>query len=168
MFSIGVRALRKVNASLQQFAANRLFVTALIGLSWRRCLMASARVERAAVAPYNRIVPAGFHHHCTPFLPGCRGARSCDPMGASKGSRQPECRKASYAVHRVDGDAGALADDRPLRNVVITGANRGLGFAIADYMLDIGEHRVVLACRSQQEVCWQATYSALLCCRICI
>lgn len=38
-------------------------------------------------------------------------------------------------------------------NVVVTGANRGLGFAIADGMLALG-HRVVLACRDQREVRW--------------
>lgn len=36
-------------------------------------------------------------------------------------------------------------------NVVVTGANRGLGFAIADRMAFLG-HRVVLACRSECEV----------------
>ncbi|CAN0059005.1 unnamed protein product [Ectocarpus fasciculatus] len=38
-----------------------------------------------------------------------------------------------------------------LRNVIVTGANRGLGFAVADRMLKLGGYRVVLACRSEQE-----------------
>lgn len=52
----------------------------------------------------------------------------------------------------VDGSGngashGALAS----LNVVVTGANRGLGFAIAERMARLG-HRVVLACRSEREV----------------
>ncbi|CAN0089298.1 unnamed protein product, partial [Hapterophycus canaliculatus] len=37
------------------------------------------------------------------------------------------------------------------KNVIVTGANRGLGFAIVDHMLTLGGYRVVLACRSKQE-----------------
>ncbi|CAN0467119.1 unnamed protein product, partial [Ectocarpus sp. 12 AP-2014] len=44
------------------------------------------------------------------------------------------------------GDHGGI-----LRNVIVTGANRGLGFAIADRMLKLGGYRVVVACRSEQE-----------------
>ena len=52
----------------------------------------------------------------------------------------------------VDGSGdgashGALAS----LNVVVTGANRGLGFAITERMARLG-HRVVLACRSEREV----------------
>ncbi|CAN0526734.1 unnamed protein product [Ectocarpus sp. 12 AP-2014] len=44
------------------------------------------------------------------------------------------------------GDHGGI-----LRNVIVTGANRGLGFAIADRMLKLGGYHVVLACRNEQE-----------------
>ncbi|CAB1101618.1 unnamed protein product [Ectocarpus sp. CCAP 1310/34] len=44
------------------------------------------------------------------------------------------------------GDHGGI-----LRNVIVTGANRGLGFAIADRMLELGDYHVVLACRNEQE-----------------
>lgn len=50
-------------------------------------------------------------------------------------------------------DSGSGASDGSLAslNVVVTGANRGLGFAIAERMARLG-HRVVLACRSEREV----------------
>lgn len=57
-----------------------------------------------------------------------------------------------YVSARGGGiDGGGGRGGRPILNVIVTGANRGLGFAIADRVADLG-HRVVLACRSKQEV----------------
>lgn len=150
MFSVGVRALHKVHARLQQRAANRLFFSVVMAMFLScGCLTTSARAATAAV-PHNGRIAGGFHHCRAPFLRGCCGARSCDPF---KRFKRREWRNPRCAVQGVDGDAGALSDGRHVRNVIVTGANRGLGFAIADRMLDIGGYRVVLACRSQQEVC---------------
>lgn len=53
-----------------------------------------------------------------------------------------------------DGDHGQglveTDDGRGGLNVVVTGANRGLGFAVAERMVGLG-HRTVLACRNKQE-----------------
>lgn len=115
--------------------------------------MGLVRAETAVGVPYNGRIPAGFHHHRPPFLRGCRDAGSRGPKVTLKRFKRWECREPRCAAHGVHGDdAGALVDDSPLRNVIVTGANRGLGFAIADRMLDIGGYRVILACRSQQEV----------------
>lgn len=46
---------------------------------------------------------------------------------------------------------GGVGRASVILNVVVTGANRGLGFAVADRMACLG-HRVVLACRSECEV----------------
>lgn len=48
------------------------------------------------------------------------------------------------------GGINAHGTDEVL-NIVITGANRGLGFAIAQCVVSLG-HRVVLACRNEQKV----------------
>lgn len=56
---------------------------------------------------------------------------------------------ASLAGGGFNGPGGS---DVASLNVIVTGANRGLGFAIADHMACLG-HRVVLACRSEREVC---------------
>lgn len=48
------------------------------------------------------------------------------------------------------GGINAHGNDEVL-NIVITGANRGLGFAIAQCVVSLG-HRVVLACRNEQKV----------------
>lgn len=51
-----------------------------------------------------------------------------------------------------DGNDGLLVDtDGRILNIVVTGANRGLGFAIANEMVALG-HRTVLACRDKQKV----------------
>lgn len=147
MLSISVLGLHKVHGRLQQLVAKRLlFVSVVMVMSVRSdgCLMAPARAEAAIVVPHNGRIPAGFHHRCPSSPRGCRGARSCDPKVAFKRFRRRERTKATCAVHGVN--------NAPLKNVVVTGANRGLGFAIADHMLDVGGYRVVLACRSQQEV----------------
>lgn len=151
MSSVDVRASYKINTHVQQLGA-RLFLSVVVVMSWSsRCLMTPARAE--TVVPHNGFISAGFHQHRPPFLRWYRDARSCDPVVTCKRFKRWECRTPRRAVQGVDGDAGALVDARPLRNVIVTGANRGLGFAIADHMLDIGGYRVVLACRSQQEVC---------------
>lgn len=50
-----------------------------------------------------------------------------------------------------DGQGLVETDDgRGGLNVVVTGANRGLGFALAERMVGLG-HRTVLACRNEQE-----------------
>lgn len=152
MFSIGARALSKLDAHLQQRAANRVFVWMVMAMSLS-CLMTTARAETApAAVPHNGRIPAGFHHRRPHLLRGCSGAHSCEPVVAFRGFERRERGNSRCAAQGVDGDARALADDRHVRNVIVTGANRGLGFAIADHMLDVGGYRVVLACRSQQEV----------------
>lgn len=159
MLSIDVPALCKFKAHLQQLAANKLFVRVVMALSLSSgCIMTSASTAETAVVPHNGRIPAGFHHHLPPFVQECRGARSCDPVVTFKRFKRWEPTKPRCAVSGVDGDDGAVVHDRALKNVIITGANRGLGFAIADHMLDIGGYRVVLACRSQRQVCRQAVF----------
>jgi len=112
-------------------------------------------------ASFNGRVPEGFHHHRTPFSLSfycARVRRSCSSSKRfqcrEKASAVPNSRlrraRCRVAVRAAGG--GALMDGRALKNVVVTGANRGLGFAIADHMLAIGGYRVVLACRNRQEV----------------
>lgn len=49
------------------------------------------------------------------------------------------------------GDGDFTVDNKEVLHAVVTGANRGLGFAIADEMVSLG-HRTVLACRDKNEV----------------
>lgn len=135
--------------------------------------LATTTAATAAAMPHNiRRVPPGFHHYHPPFLRGCRNARACGPivtpksfrrMGniivlfSSSSSLQRGGEAAKTAVEMVEGcgggDGAPSLPNTTLRNVVVTGANRGLGFAIAERMLALGGYRVVLACRSRHEVC---------------
>lgn len=162
MISTVVRAWHKPGARSWQCASRRLYlsVVMVMSLSCCWCLMTPARAETAVVTPKGR-KPTGFHHGRPPLLPSYRAARPRGPAVTFKRLTGRGCRKPRCAVKEVDGDAEPLVDDRPLRNVIVTGANRGLGFAIAGYMLDVGGYRVVLACRNQQEVRWQATLLGL-------
>lgn len=65
---------------------------------------------------------------------------------ALRGSNGEDFSARGNEIDRGGGGGGG-----PILNVVVTGANRGLGFAIADRVADLG-HRVVLACRGEQEV----------------
>lgn len=114
-------------------------------------------------------IPGGFLHHrpqsslafnCASVPHSCstskrfqRRGKACSvPSSSLRGGRDSRARR-SVVVGAAGG--GARMDGRVLKHVVVTGANRGLGFAIAGHMLAIGGYRVVLACRSQQEVRWR-------------
>ncbi|CAM9629006.1 unnamed protein product [Discosporangium mesarthrocarpum] len=58
--------------------------------------------------------------------------------------------KSTKSHQRPQHVYGVDATEIGVQNAVVTGANRGLGFAIAERMLELG-HRVVLACRDEEE-----------------
>lgn len=58
---------------------------------------------------------------------------------------------ASADRHHLNRDGIFMGGNNHPLNVIVTGANRGLGFAIAERMVGLG-HRVVLACRNPIEV----------------
>lgn len=147
-----------------------------------RCLMAmswtflttpatTTPTTTAEVAvPHNGRAATGFQYRHPPFVRGFRRARACGPIVTSKSVRQKgnrnvlretsslrrDSEEGETAAEMVEGSAGgdrAPLPDENFRNVIVTGANRGLGFAIADRMLALDGYRVVLACRSRPEVC---------------
>lgn len=122
--------------------------------------LVASSVRHAASS--NGRMPEGFHRHRPQFSLGFHRAQAPHSCSTSKRfqGREKACTVPSSSLRRGResvvvraAGGGALMDGRALKHVVVTGANRGLGFAIADRMLAIGGYRVVLACRDQQEVC---------------
>lgn len=77
------------------------------------------------------------------------------PFGMGVGGLFRTKKRATTFVRWLQGGGRASTEDgddgREACNVIVTGANRGLGFAIAERMVLLG-HRTVLACRSKSEV----------------
>lgn len=162
------------------YAVNMRLLYCLIVMSWTFLATPGTTIAATIAVPNRSWEPTGLHHNHRPLLRGFRTARGCDPIVNSnrfrkRGNRiillnSSSLRRESVAakttaVEMVEGCVGdgAPLPDETLRNVIVTGANRGLGFAIADRMLTLGGYRVVLACRSRHEVRNMCVFTDLSC-----
>ena len=86
---------------------------------------------------------------------GSTGGDASFEDGSSNSSRAASGADTSFGDGSSSSSSGGVVLDGggggASLNVVVTGANRGLGFAIAERVTRLG-HRVVLACRSEREV----------------
>lgn len=112
----------------------------------------ASRVRRGLLHRHPRCTQGWHAHGSIPTFNKLNTRRGRDDAMTtmSSGESQDDSSAPDAMLGGSDHDGGIL------RNVIVTGANRGLGFAIADRMLKLGGYRVILACRSEQQVCMQA------------